>query len=250
VDLKDIGSNDLEFAISLMQDSPGWTGNIFKHPNPASVETSGINEQIASLHVRMVLLARWIIFRTFIEVAGEEISGELPANIKWDWVLFQARSVDFNRGQDPFRSLISLCFLKMTPHDISVWLQRLACPDFLGSDFNEDFFMLSTKLMSSFSSQDGTVERPVLCPIIRCITLSTDIRPRVIVSGTGFEHFKTILASGVGKPSAWDVLHTTGYFTDKEVQKDYIVRYLPPSYLRSQSGISLLSRLFHWLHGR
>jgi hypothetical protein len=98
-----------------------------------------------------------------------------------------------------------------------------------------------------------TKEWPVLSPIIQHMKESAragDIK--VIISGTGFSlslfrHYP----SGVCQDSSmFDVVHTTGDFSDPDTQSLYISRYLPPFFLASDSGTRLKTRVYDWLRGR
>ena len=109
--------------------------------------------------------------------------------------------------------------------------------------------------VDAFSDVNGKVHQPVLRPIIGAWSNLPSESVKFIVSGTGFSLslFQTVLTSGVGKASfesTWKVVHRTGDFTIQNLQKAYIYRYLPPTFLSSPSGVVLLSRMYEWLRGR
>jgi len=258
-----MGSQDLETMIRIMPATSGWIEDIFADPAPQSVlYANSTNEVIASNRISRVLLARWIIFRTFIEVARSLYGGTLPDNIKHDWLLFQVLSLVNIFDMDPFLELINTCLVGV---DLEVLnsLNMISAEQVLGPDFDpvrDRFFYVLDEVqiagkthLQNFSDATGTVQRPVLLPIIRRMTENSDIT--VIVSGTGFslDHFDTARVSGVGTDSVdstWIVKHTTGDFIRQDAQAPYISRYLPSSFLESPSGISLRNRAFKWLRGR
>jgi hypothetical protein len=142
-------------------------------------------------------------------------------------------------------------------------LNTINIENVLGPDFHPDrdrlFYVLDEAqvtgqtYMGYFSDAAGLTPRPVLWPIIRMMTEKSDTA--VIVSGTGFslDHFKTGVASGFAKDSVraeWPVQHATGDFIEQDVQLHYISRYLPSSFLKSPSGMSLIGRAFKFLRGR
>jgi hypothetical protein len=110
------------------------------------------------------------------------------------------------------------------------------------------------RYMGAFTDEGCTVPQPVLLPIIKWFCSPMFVK--VIVSGTGFslDLFTTALTSdvgGVGKDSGeWDVVRTTSDLSNRDIQLDYISRYLPPSFLRSPSGTHLKTRMYDWLRGR
>jgi hypothetical protein len=221
------------------------------------------NEHIAFNRIAKVLLARWIVFRTFVQVSRDLNAGALHDSIKLDWLLFQIFPLSDVDGIDPFSALIDSCLVGVTSDDLVSLKVGLAPQGVLGSAFDpavdKFFYVLDEaqaagyQYMGAFSDVDGKVERPVLRPIIRHLASSSSPLIKIIASGTGFSlHlFKTVLTSGVGKDSStWDVVHETGDFTDQDTQSAYLSRYLPPSFLVSASGNALKSRMYEWLRGR
>ena len=229
------------------------------------INANTFNENIAFNRIAKVLIARWIVFRTFIQVSEDLNAGALHDSIKLDWLLFQILPPLDLEGIDPFSALINSCLVGVTQEQLDSLKVRLEVGlEVLGPAFNpavDRFFYVfdeaqvaGKQYMGAFSDVAGEVKRPVLRPIIRHLTVPPDSPFRVIVSGTGFslELFKTVLGSGVGKDSSmWDVVHKTGDFTDQDTQSIYLSRYLPPSFLVSEeSGNILKSRIYEWLRGR
>ena len=250
-----------------MSRTPGWINNIFENPEACLVEkANAINQAIASHRVSKVLLARWVVFHTFIEVVKDFNGGHLDdASTVMDtrraWLLFQILPLGTSR--DPFSQFIRDC---LTHVDYGL-LQSL-CESWdpvrvLGPAFNPttDVFsyvldqaqVAGARYLGAFSDANGAVERPVLRPIIQHLTYPPNDLIKVIVSGTGFSFdlFKTVLASGVSKvESEWRVVHETGDFSDQGVQWGYVSRYLPLKFLLSPSGCHLQIRIHNWLRGR
>ncbi|KAH9970961.1 hypothetical protein BGW80DRAFT_1324650 [Lactifluus volemus] len=188
-----------------------------------SYYTSHRNREIAFYLLYKVLLARWVVFRTFIEVAREKNSGTLPSTIKRDWLIFQVFPV-FAIRDEPFYAIINECLVRAS--------MRFSPSAILGPAFDpkhDTFFYVLDEAqvaghlhMGKFADESGATPLPVLHPIVR-----------------------------VGKDLVtWDVVHTTGDFANQERQNSYVTRYLPPTFLHSESGAALLRRMFEWLRGR
>jgi hypothetical protein len=250
--------------IERMSTSPGWIDDIFEDRDPQKFKKDNKNnELISSNRISKVVLARWIVFQTFIQVAKELNDGVLGDNIRRDWLLFQILPFVRVNNMDPFSALIRRCLVGWNSDVGDLLHVHLSPEEILGSAFDptvDSFFYVvdeaqvaGKRYMGAFSDVDGEVPRPVLRPIIRHLAESSNALAQIIVSGTGFSLnlFKTVLTSGVGKDSsAWDIVHTTGDFVNENTQLAYISRYLPPSFLLSQSGHVLKARMYEWLRGR
>jgi hypothetical protein len=263
-DTQHIGSPDLASMTHRMQSSTGWTHNIFDGRSAAETEVADkVNDVIASNRVLKVMLARWKIFRTFVEVARTENNGNLPEKTKHDWLLFQILPLVDVDGLDPFVALINSCLVGVNTNVLLDILSKLTPKSVLGTSFRspwEAFFYVLDEAqvagdmyMGAFCDGDGLKKRPVLRPLIRTWASGDPRGVRFIVSGTGFSLslFKTVLTSGVGKPAhEWKVVHETGDFIERRRQELYVTQYLPVSFLSSPSGTALLARMHEWLRGR
>jgi hypothetical protein len=263
-DTQGIGSPDLESMMRRMESSTGWMHNIFGGRSATETELANkVNGVIAGNRVLKVMLARWLIFRTFVEVTRSENSGSLPEKTRHDWLLFQILPIVGVGGVDPFLALINSCLVGVNTDVLLDMLSELTPESVLGTSFRSPrgafFYVLDEAqvagdtYMGAFCDSDGLKERPVLRPIIRTWATEDPRGVKFIVSGTGFSLsiFKTVLTSGVGKDSSgWDVVHDTGDFTEWRTQESYISQYLPVSFLSSPSGTALLTRMQEWLRGR
>lgn len=133
----------------------------------------------------------------------------------------------------------------------------------LGSAFNpalDSFFYVldegqvaAKQHMNAFADADCKVPQSLLRPILGHLTSMSHPGIKTIVAGTGFslDFLKTLVNSGIAKDSLpWEVVHTTGDFSNQDTQLAYISRYLPPYFLLSQSGNILKARMYEWLRGR
>jgi hypothetical protein len=244
-----------------MSRSSGWICNLFQGGHPPTQSAQQLNERIAKYWVSKALLARWVMFDTFIDVAKTIKEGVLDDNVRRDWLIFQTLHLILYNDMDPFLALMNTCFRGVSD-EVLQSLHTLYSPStVLGSAFNsttDSFFYVldeahvaARQYTRAFADTGGSVPRPVLRPIINYLSSSNSVN--VIVSGTGFSHelFETALASGVDKGSlGWDVVHATGDFSNQDIQLAYISRYLTPSFLHSPSGTHLKTRMYGWLRGR
>ena len=256
--------------MEMMSGSPDWSRNIFMDPNSTGVrsvnhESQARNEAIASNNISKVILARWAIFQAFIEVANElKREGKHQGNLQRDWLLFQILPLVPIAGLDPFSALISQALDSVGTFVLKKLRSSFTPQSVLGPSFdsNHDSFfcvideaqVAGRRYMGAFADGSGTEQRPVLRPIIQEMTSPAIFTAfNVIVSGTSFspEVFKTDMTSGVAKDSSqFDVIHTTGDFSERDAQFYYISRYLPPSFLASECGTCLRTRLYEWVRGR
>jgi hypothetical protein len=264
-DTNKIGVQDLELAIDRMSEYQGWTQDAFKNPMSNNIQRASFdNEATAFKWVYKVLLTRWTIFRAFIEVAKEQNAGKLPPDIGRHWLLFQLLPDVLDGDDHPFLTFMNSRLAGVSTDDLRDMLSEFSPRGVLGSAFDSKcdifFYVLDeaqiagATYMGAFADVNGEIRRPVLRPIIGAwnrISRSNSIR--FIVSGTGFSLslFEMVLTSGVGKASSpWEAVYKTGDFTTRDLQKSYISRYLPPTFLSSPSGTVLVSRMFEWLRGR
>jgi hypothetical protein len=245
-----------------MSKSYGWNDYIFENPDPVQVQIAHTrNETIVANRVSKVLLARWVVFDAFVQVAKDLNGGVVDSRVRRDWLFFQILPLVRLDNMDPFSALIRTCLTAVDSEVLDSLRASLNPQRVLGSAFNSTtsfFYVLDEaqvagkQYMGAFADQVGNAQRPVLSPIIRHLATS-DRLVNLIVSGTGFslKLFQTVLASGISKgPAAWQVAHVTGDFSKKDVQLAYVSCYLPPSFLLSTSGTHLKTRMYEWLRGR
>ena len=255
-----LGAHDLESLIAGMQRAPGWTHDIFKHSDPKQARLQ--NEDIAENLICKALLARWVVFDTFIKVVKELNGGVVPDGAQRDWLLFQILPAIQVNDMDPFLAFISSCLDDVSTAELIALGRKFTVSKVLGPAFSPQphfFYVLDevqaagTEHINAFADGLGTTPRPVLCPIVRNLSSYPNRSVKMIVSGTGFSLalFERLLSSNVAKGEPeWGRVHAMGDFSDRDTQSACISRYLPPSFLRSESGTFLMTRMHEWLRGR
>jgi hypothetical protein len=261
-DTSGLGVSDLQEMIQKMGSDPNWIPNVLKSDDPqVALEGNESNEKIAFNLLYRVLVARWLVLQTFIEVAKEQYNGDVPDDLKYAWLLFQILQFPHINGIHVLEAFTSQALKGASTWLLTDLLVELGPSNVLGSAFDNNlhqfYYVLDEaqaagkQYMGGFTDMHGKTARPVLCPIIR--TWGRHRGPiRFIVSSTGFslELFTTVLGSGVVKEKPWQSpVHEVGDFIDQATQEHYISRYLPTAFLNSPSGALLRNRMHDWLRG-
>ena len=247
-----------------MKCSPGWVNNIFEMKDPTKVKlANNQNESIAIRILSKTFLARWIVLHTFIGIVKEDNQGTFPSSILHDWLLFQLHPTDIHNTDelftniDPFGRIFHQ--LSGASQDTLSALILYYSDSVIKIIKARSFFVVideaqvsGEEYMGAFASSDGKTKRPVLRPLAQYFRTYHPGTP-LIVSGTGFSLpvFVDVMGSNVGKATIPPlVVHSTGDFFDQDVQLSYVCRYLPPTFLASDSGKHLETRIRRWLRGR
>ena len=96
----------------MMPRNSGWTDNIFTNLDFKGVrsvhpERQASNAAIATNRISKVILARCVVFQTFIKVAKEFVQeGKFQVKIQQDWLLFKFLLLVPIDGVDPFSAFI------------------------------------------------------------------------------------------------------------------------------------------------
>ena len=257
---------DLEDAIKRIRMNKTWNDDIFDRSSgqaDSAKAKAEVNASIAIKWILKTLLARWYIFRLFIEVASESGRKPLTRTDKRAWVLFQALPhLPQLKPLRPFQDFMGSCLGGMEVEDLLKELSAFSPSGVLGEAFSgKDIFFLvldeaqfaGETYPNAFLSTDGKTRRPVLRQILEAWNLAgNNDSIRFIFSGTGFSLslFQEVARSSVAKEAKWQTVHHVGGFDTPEGQRVYIERYFPGSFLEEASGKELVSRMYRWLRGR
>ncbi|KAJ7217642.1 hypothetical protein B0H12DRAFT_330584 [Mycena haematopus] len=240
----DLGSLDIGTALRILT----FDGAFSAYPDSAEKRES--NHSLAEQCLGVALLARLLIFRTFLEIAKE--SGLTEAH-KTKWLLLQLLAKLRNHHGDIFQSLVYRTFNHDATEDIAETVEDIR--KLLGSDFHL-FLVLDegqaaassseTSLPRAFHTESG--KRPVLLKFLdtwdkhlpaesfSCVIAGTDI-PMHIFEGT--KHADQV---------RWT--SDTRSFDDQLLHERYLRRFLPSSLLDTQLGEVFLQRAWAWTRGR
>jgi len=243
--------------------SPGWVNNIFEIKGAAKFKSARAhNEMIATRTLSKVFLACWIVLKTFIDVVKQDNQGTLPSSILHDWLLFQLHPADIPDTEerptlfDPFTRIVvklsgasQATLTDLVAHYSDQVLAIIKVKSFFC--VIDEAQVAGEEYKGAFSSSDGKTERPVLRPLVGYFKKHQVTR--LIVSGTGFSLslFTEVMNSNISKATKPPFVdHFTGNFFEQEAQLSYVARYLPHTYLDSESGKHLKTRIRRWLRGR
>ncbi|KIJ99806.1 hypothetical protein K443DRAFT_8140 [Laccaria amethystina LaAM-08-1] len=111
----------------------------------------------------------------------------------------------------------------------------------------------ATHHTTSFRSDHSAAHRPILREIVRAWeSQSVGHGVFMVVAGTGISKdvVDQAMASAIMKDSRYRWCSDTGAFDEVELQRRYLVKYLPKSVLDTAAGRRLVERVWYWLHGR
>ncbi|KDR71862.1 hypothetical protein GALMADRAFT_281689 [Galerina marginata CBS 339.88] len=282
VDSSLLGSSDVQNSIQThVPDSPG-----FRHVLPPAGSTGyqaalKTNREIAGRIFRRIFLARLIIFNLFAETMNDLVKrdeADDPHVYKARWLLLQLQpsfvhpqvwdifdelSSKLSKATDSFintktkallanaRSLCSYAKTGVSTTPIQMSTSDTAqTPIFCVLDEAQH---AATQHCSSFRSDQNGAHRPILREIVKAWEgQSFGQGVFMIVAGTGISKdvVDQAMASAIMKDSRYRWCSDTGAFDSRDVQQRYLMKYLPPNLLESDTGTRLVERVWYWLHGR
>jgi len=213
------------------------------------------NQNIARRRFLLLLYARYVCFRVFLECAAL-MDGGITENHKLRWLLIQVAPVTLLAVPDIFLVLTQAAgrapevYLENAIQDEKSAINHLLPqPPTLFCVLDEA--QLLTKNTDNFRSDiHPAMGRPILRPIV--VTWD-EVLPNLIVSGTGISmrEVKTVIGSTVAKETPGPVTVTeVGGFDDEDGRRAYLNRYFPPGFLDTFKGKEVASRVGYWLRGR
>lgn len=251
--------------------------------SPAYDTALKANRDIANRVFRQIFLARLIVFNIFAESMIEYIDTNNsaprdPRTYKTRWLLLQLQP-SFVHPQlwDVFDRLTSKLsdtsdiFINQRTHTLLTCVRTLCTR--LQSDSTASpvrmstaevsqtpFFCVldeaqhaATQLTSAFRSDNNGTHRPILREIVKAWEGQTFGQGVfMVIAGTGISKdvVDQAMASAIMKDSKYRWCSDTGAFDLKASQEGYLRKYLPKSFLESETGKRLLERVWYWLHGR
>ncbi|KAL1742980.1 hypothetical protein HDZ31DRAFT_41959 [Schizophyllum fasciatum] len=239
LDASRIGSKDL--SLNLAHDIRA--DKYFRDYPPFNYGTLLTNESVAQRAFTASLLARLLFLATFLESVRAEERDKPETRKRWVHIHNLPSGVECADITSTLTRQIKDATPKFLKHAVAdallkvrALLGRRDLPIFCAAD---DCQVVDTKLHVMF--RDG------ISPV-RLMAGSWDIFEgvTVIITGTSLDQ-TPFPRSG---STRYRLYTDTGSFDSREVQRAYILRYLPPSFAKSASGRLLLDRMWIWLKGR
>ncbi|KAG6883059.1 hypothetical protein C0993_008039, partial [Termitomyces sp. T159_Od127] len=208
------------------------------------------NREIAARRFSATLLAHLLVFRDFLKASSAAKRGE--AVLKRRWLLAQLACQLLDRS-DPFQEIlvaiewepleyINEQLLKVIK-DIQTLLPESARTD--------GFFVVideaNVAIREIWSSQNsGSGPYPALKEIIRtwrdCLTSFEGVSITFVVAGTQIP--QSYFDPSSQEWSSWRWSSDTGAFNDPEIQKQYVLSFLPPPLLQTPRVQALFRRIW------
>ena len=258
-----IGSCDVKNGIEkYLPASRHFSPNLPPPANSGHVNSLEKNRAAATSIFQRILLARLIIFRLYLDVLQDHLLSDAgnPATVDYlshrqRWILLQIIPSAIFQDPDVFDTLsrklfdASLSFVTTTAGDLLKSFHKYG-PLFCVLDEAQH---AATQHTLAFRSNQNDAHRPVLREIVRAWeNLTAGNGVSLVVAGTGISKdvVDNAMASAISKEFKYRWCSDTGGFDTPEVQKLYLLRYLPPSLVKSRSGARLVERTLYWLRGR
>ena len=213
------------------------------------------NLEVASRRSLLLLYARYICFRVFLQCAAA-MRGGITEDHKGRWLLIQVAPLTLF-AQDIFLSFTKLLgraskgYLETAIEVESLVIERLLAPPSTLFCVLDEAQIPANKFSDCFLSDTEPGQgQPILREIVRTWRLRL---PNLIVTGTGvsIQGAETVISSAVATEGTHGPLVTeTGGFDDGVGQRAYLERYLPPGFLDTPLGKEIESRAGYWLRGR
>ena len=126
----------MELMMEKMLTTEGWVENIFQNPDNNAIKNMNTeNEKITVNCIYRVLVAQWMVFQIFIQVAKYTNGGNLPDTIKHDW-LFQILPLIVVDAKHPFVVFMNACLSRASTTMLQSLLDSTGPSVVLGSAFN------------------------------------------------------------------------------------------------------------------
>ncbi|KAJ7510875.1 hypothetical protein B0H11DRAFT_2215613 [Mycena galericulata] len=239
-----------ELLIALTDGVPTDKYFVPNLPPPSSSDFSAtldMNHRRASCYFGEALLARLLIFQMFLEIIRDLGRTEEQ---KYLWLLLQLR-VKVEPHGDIFDNLTML----LRQNDDSYTRDNVAdtlaqIRELLGSDLHlfvvvDEGQVASRALPEAFHSDK--LRRPALREILQVWEEHLGDTASFVVGGTDMPE-EMINDPDYAAVSRWT--SDTGAFDDPTGHERYLRRFLPPSFLETESGKAFIPRAWRWLHGR
>ncbi|KAF9456088.1 hypothetical protein BDZ94DRAFT_1327205 [Collybia nuda] len=278
VDSSLLGSSDVQNSIRIyLPNSPQFRTTLPQPDSPQYEPALKINRDNAERIFGQIFLARLLIFDLFARIMNRTKKKDESLDLyKQRWLLLQLQpSLLHPQIWDVFDHLVGKlskatnAFINANTKALLSRVRELCSCEgvdvdhFTAQSFcatNTPFFCVldeaqyaATQHCSAFRSDHSKAQRPVLREIVRAWEgQSFGQGVFMVVAGTGIskEIVDQAMSSAIMKDSKYRWCSDTGAFDNIQIQRKYILKYLPPFLAHSTSGKRLLERMNYWLHGR
>ncbi|KAG6815936.1 hypothetical protein H0H87_010068 [Tephrocybe sp. NHM501043] len=216
------------------------------------------NREIAHRRFSAVLLVHLLIFREFL-MAVHSQDETVIEDQKRRWLLVQLHSQLLVDSSDDTHEVLFRAVEREPPRFIEEQITKVldAIHPLLPQSIKSDGFFIAIDEANYavralwYSDDEDTEVYPPLEDIIRIWTQrlsSKDIPVTFVVAGT--EIPQRYFPASSPEWSSWRWTSDTGSFDDSEIQKRYILPFLPAGYSETPHGLALLNRARDWCRPR
>ncbi|KAF8512374.1 hypothetical protein BU17DRAFT_69263 [Hysterangium stoloniferum] len=255
-DSNGVGVKDLQEALDDIRCYKDWENDLRPFEEQIRDQISNSNIKISKRAIQKVLASRVVVFEWFLQLVIDR-DGSLRPEHRRMWLVFQlSNSLPGLQTQHPFvriKNCLDVASDEVLRALIS-GLDTIHSTYFPKSEFiialDQAQYAARLYQYSFVSSTSPNIFRSVLREIVQGFLRSS---VKVIVSGTGLslEQVEDVLSSSVGKPSGqFETFVELGMLDDPLKLDATLRRYIPPSFLESESGKFLQQRIREYLPGR
>jgi len=252
-DINKVGIRDLADALDRIGEDAQWVSDLRSVSPRKRALQNDLNKRIARRHLHIVLAARIIVFKLFLQLAIK-VDGELLDKHKRIWLLFQSGQVNLKRTH-PFLHIMHDCLEDASPEALHKLINRfnhIRDKYFPGSKFiiGLDEAQQAARLYHDcfISSTNSKTYRSIVREIAH-VFRKLEIDLVVLGTGLSLEELREAIASGVSKDDLF-IFYDLGMFDTWEKLQPFLERYVPASFLQSPSGDHLQKRIREYLLGR
>ncbi|KAF9068497.1 hypothetical protein BDP27DRAFT_815928 [Rhodocollybia butyracea] len=257
VDSYGLGSTDVHRVIEELQFDRMFTPVLTGDAAVYNSEASSTNHRLATRAFSVVLLARLLVFKLFVDLVAK---GEIQEIHKTRWFLAQTKPLLFAGSYGRLLSglsglswslvsdsLLADCISQCLEDIVAVFSRKSMDPHFFVVLDEANTIAQSTleSLVHAFRDIHGP--HPILKEILK--TWNSHLRNKpftIVVAGTEIPrmYFED------EEWDQWQWISATGAFSNIEDQQRYVLKFLPQALVESPSGQHLLHRMWVWLRGR
>ncbi|KAJ3884538.1 hypothetical protein GG344DRAFT_83873 [Lentinula edodes] len=254
IDASSLGAADFPSVLNDVNWDHSWTSclpPISDSNHPSLLQG---NRRLVYRAVSEALLARFIVFKMFLEVCFKQ---GFCLEQRQHWLELQIFPTNITPSYDSFSMIkyeitraclsdeeLDEAMLHLMEEIQSIW-------EMPGGDFFyiavDEVNVASRMHEEAFEDQRGRY--PILKEILRSLRRRMGQLPvKFVVSGTIIPeaHFQ----STIGEWDDFRWCSETGSFNDPDEHRRYITKFLPPKFAISVPGQALLDRMWQWLRGR
>ena len=257
-DPKGVGVTDLSYAMDFIRQHPEWKEDLSELAPEQRSSQHDANRQITTDCLKRLLVARILVFEAFLEEAIQ-LDGKLEAKHRHFWLLFQLFEKPGtvacpDRTEHPFLHVLK-CLEHISHEVIETLVNRMLlihsthiAPGRFVIGLDEIQHAVRRSPSCFMTSGGKFIYRSMLQEIVTVLKLATP--DKLVVLGTGLSQRDIKEEMTAISGASVIVFHKLGLCDSSKKLQALFQQYVPPSILRSPSGVRLERRMREYLVGR